>query len=213
MSFDEGVTAAMVADSLDSLGWRAQVLSPSIRPLDIGAAAIVGRARTVQFADAVDVDEAQPYAAAIAFIDSLKPGDVAIVATSDNLTTAYWGELFSAAALGRGAGGVVTDGCIRDVEKIAELGFPAFSAGYRPVDFRGRAGVVAVGARVRIGGVTIAQGDVVVADRDGVVIVPEDMLGKVTELANERSRAESTVLAELLGGDGLETVWRRHGVL
>ena len=102
MSFDEQVTTAMVSDSLDAAGRRGQVLPASIKPL-IPNSRIVGRARTVQFAPAGDVDPARPYDDAIDFIDSLGPGDVAVVATAMSTVTAFWGELFSAAAIGRGA--------------------------------------------------------------------------------------------------------------
>ncbi len=212
MSFVEQVTAAMVSDSLDATGRRSQVLPASIRPLVPGSR-IVGRVRTVQFALAGDVDPARPYDDAIDFIDSLGPGDVAVVATGASTVTAFWGELFSAAAIGRGAVGVVTDGYLRDSEKVAALRFPVFGAGHRPIDFRGRMRIVAVGGRVVIGDVAISDGDLLVADLDGVVIVPQEVEERVVELADARARAESTVLAELLAGDGLRTVWERHGVL
>ena len=212
MSFGEAVTSAMVADSLDVTGWRHQVLPAGITPLVEGTR-IVGRARTVQFAPAGSVDPDRPYDGAIDFIDSLRTGDIAVVATDAGSASAFWGELFSAAAIGRGAVGVVTDGYLRDTDKIIALGFPAFGAGRRPIDFRGRMRVVATAERVVIGGVGIDDGDLVIADSDGIVVVPADVEDRVVELADARARAESTVLGELLAGDGLRAVWERHGIL
>ncbi|MFI7687424.1 hypothetical protein ACIBQ6_00050 [Nonomuraea sp. NPDC049655] len=86
--------------------------------------------------------------------------------------SACWGELFSAAAKGRGAAGVVCDGYVRDRAKILDLDFPVFALGTRPVDYRARMRVAAVQEPVTCGGVLITPGDPVPAEDDGVVAVP-----------------------------------------
>ncbi|WP_206681717.1 RraA family protein [Actinomadura sp. J1-007] len=139
--------------------------------------------------------------------------EVAVVATGDSARSAFWGELFSAAAIGRGAAGIVTDGCLRDSPKIAALGFPAFARGRRPLDYRARMRVVARAQPVVLGGVTIRPGELVMADDDGVAVVPASVEEQVLARARARVETESTVLEELLAGDGLRTVWERHGVL
>jgi 4-hydroxy-4-methyl-2-oxoglutarate aldolase len=207
----EDVTAAQVSDSLDAAGVRDQVLDGAVRPLRPGMRA-VGRARTIQFAP-VEHDVADPYAEFIAFMDSVGPGDVAVVATGGQLRTAYWGELFSAAAKGRGAHGVVCDSYVRDVNKILALDFPVFAIGSRPIDYRARMRVVAVDEPVTCAGVRVAPGDLVVAEDDGVAVVPATVEEEVVQLANERAGKESTVLQELLDGASLGEVWARHGVL
>jgi 4-hydroxy-4-methyl-2-oxoglutarate aldolase len=205
------LTSAIVSDSLDSLGVRSQVMAPEIMPFAMGSRA-VGRARTIQFAP-TETDPEDPYDAAMRFIDGLGGGSVAVIATGADARTAYWGELFSAAAKGHGAVGAVCDGPVRDVAKIRALGFDVFAAGSRPVDFRGRMRVVATDEMVRCGGVLVAPGDLVVADDDGVVVVPAAVEAEVLARSVARAMAERSVLAELLDGASLREVWERWHVL
>lgn len=220
---DELLTTAMLSDSLDECGFRGQVLASRLAPLVAGSRAF-GRAATMRFeaapaegggADhlAAERDNVDPYGAAIDFISGLRAGELVVIATSESNASAFWGELFSAAARGVGAVGVVTDGNLRDSDKIASLGFPAFSRSSRPIDYRGRMAVSAVRVPVTIGGVAVADGDLVLADDDGVVIVPREREVEVLAAARRRAAGESTVLAELLAGDTLRTVWDRHGIL
>jgi 4-hydroxy-4-methyl-2-oxoglutarate aldolase len=209
---DEKLTSAMISDSLDAAGLRSQVLETRLAPLVPGSRAF-GRAWTVQFETSDDDNAADPYGAAIDYISAIRAGEVAVIATNESNESAFWGELFSAAAVGAGAAGVLTDGNLRDTDKIASLGFPAFSRSRRPVDYRARMRVTQTGGSVRIGGVTIATGDLVLADDDGVVVIPREREHEVLRLARERAVAESTVLAELLAGETLRAVWDRHGIL
>ncbi|WP_067480459.1 RraA family protein [Actinomadura hibisca] len=208
---DPRAAAAQVADSLDAAGARRQVLAAAIRPLREGMRA-VGRARTVQF---VPVERAgdDPYDDMIDFIDGVRPGEVVVVAAGGSARSACWGELFSAAALGRGAAGLVCDGYARDRAKVLELGFPVFARGTLPIDYRARMRVVAAQEPVECGGARVAPGDLVVAEDDGVVVVPAELEAEVVALANARVTTESDVLSELLGGASLREVWERHRVL
>jgi regulator of RNase E activity RraA len=209
---DERLTTAIMSDSLDAIGLREQVLQSRLAPLVAGSR-IIGRATTVQFAPSLVDDPDDPYRDAIDYIDSVGRGQVVVIATDESNDSAFWGELFSAAALGAGAAGVVTDGNLRDTDKIAALGFPAFSRSRRPIDYRARMQVVARDAAVTLGGVRIAPGDLVMADDDGVVVVPAERETEVLGLARERASRESTVLSELLSGQSLRAVWDRHRVL
>lgn len=205
------LTTSIVSDSLDAEGLRNQVLDRGLVPLEAGMRAI-GRAHTVQFAP-TETDAADPYADAMSFIDALTPGSIAVIATGPDDRTAYWGELFSAAAIGRGAVGTICDGPVRDTPKVRALGYPLFAVGARPVDFRARMRIVAAAQPVRCGGVVVAEGDLVVADADGVVVVPAAVEGAVLERAVARATAERSVLAELLAGARLREVWDRWHVL
>lgn len=209
---DALLTTAMMSDSLDEVGLRNQVLRDRLAPIVPGSRAF-GRAMTVQFAPALVADETDPYRAAIDFIQSIEAGAVIVVATDNNNDTAYWGELFSAAAIGVGAVGVVTDGNVRDSAKIARLGFPTFSRSRRPIDFRARLQIVATAQPVMVSGVRIDQGDLIIADDDGVVVVPQPREQEVLARARARAVRESTVLDELLAGQSISSVWERNGVL
>jgi regulator of RNase E activity RraA len=88
-----------------------------------------------------------------------------------------------------------------------------FAAGTRPIDYRARLEITGTDRPVTCGGVLVRPGDLVLADDDGVVVVPADVENDAVAAANERARRESTVLEELLGGATLESVWARYRVL
>jgi 4-hydroxy-4-methyl-2-oxoglutarate aldolase len=200
-----------LSDALDAAGWRDQVLSGAIHPLVKGMRAS-GRAATVAFGP-VDHDLDAPYDEMIAFIDGLERGAVVVAATGPSERSAFWGELFSTAAMARGAAGLVCDGYLRDTPGIERLGFAAFAPGSRPIDMRARMEVTTHGTVVKCGGVAVAPGDLVLADDDGVVVVPQDAEADVLARATEKAARESTVREELLAGATLREVWDRHRVL
>jgi regulator of RNase E activity RraA len=205
------VSTAQLSDALDAVGRRDQVMAGDIVALARGTRA-VGRAATVQFAP-VDHDVEEPYEQAIEFIDGLAAGAMAVIATGGARRSAFWGELFSAAAIGRGAAGVVCDSYVRDSPKVIALGFPAFALGTRPIDFRARMEITSLGEPVVCGGLQVRPGELVLADDDGVVVVPLDVEAQAVALANERAARETVVLDELKSGATLDSVWARHRVL
>lgn len=209
---DERVRSAMISDSLDVLGIRNNAMDIRVRALKPGMR-IVGVAATVEFLPDTQFDQHDPYSDAIDFLDTLAPGETAVVATGGQCLSAFWGELFSAAAKGRGATGVVTDGPLRDTDQIIDLGFAAFGQSSRPYDYKGRMRLSASRQQIICGGVTVNNGDGVIADSDGVVIVPAEHLLSVTELANARAAKEKDVLKDLLAGKSVREVWNAYGVL
>lgn len=209
---DSRVRSAMVSDALDSIGIRHQVLKAELKPLRSSMKA-VGLAATIEFVPDENYDPNDPYGAAIDFLDSLPEGSVAVVATHGEKRSAFWGELFSAAAKGRGAQGVICDGPLRDTEQIVQVGFSAFGSDTRPLDYKGRMKVKSSATPVSIGGVIVNPGDGVIADADGVVIVPKEHLAEVTRIAEARATAESTVLQDLLSGKSVRQVWDAYRVL
>jgi len=212
LEVDARVRSALVSDSLDLIGIRSNVMSRAVTPL-VSSMKIIGYASTIEFAEGKDFDPQDPYGPAIDFLDSLQSGDVAIVATGHSTQSAFWGELFSTAAKGRGSNGIVTDGPLRDTQEILPVGFSAFGVGTLPFDYKGRMKVSSVHSRVNCGGVEVNQGDLIVADNDGVAVVPASKIDEVITLANERARRESTVLKELLEGKSVRSVWDKHRVL
>lgn len=88
-----------------------------------------------------------------------------------------------------------------------------FAAGTRPIDFRARMEIGVTDEPVVCGGVRVHPGDLVLADDDGIVVVPRDVEDEATRGANQRATRETTVLEELLAGATLDAVWKRHGVL
>jgi regulator of RNase E activity RraA len=209
---DRRVRTAMVSDSLDVVGVRNNVMNSSIQALRPEMRA-VGFAATIEFEPSSEFDQRDPYGAAIDFLDRLNPGQLAVVATGGRDDSAFWGELFSAAAKGRGATGMVCDGPLRDTEAVVGLGFNVFGASNRPIDYKGRMRVASVGTIVICGGVEVHPGDAVIADADGVVVVPKIHIARVFELAIARAQSEKSVLKDLLAGKSVREVWDAYGVL
>jgi len=202
---------AVVADSLDELGYHNQAMNEYVRPL-FPECRFAGWARTISCADLYHVPE-DTYATEIAAVDSILTGEVVVVSTGGSKRNAPWGELLSTAARARGARGAVVDGLVRDVKKIEELGFPVFASGIKPVDSRGRGIVIDCNVRVDCGGVLVSPGDLVFADYDGVMVIPAEVLPDAIRLATEKVARENNTRDELLKGAYLRDVYEKYGVL
>ena len=126
---------------------------------------------------------------------------------------AVWGELFSNAARARGARGVLTDGCHRDTRMVLDLGFPVYSRGPRPVDISGRGTVISVGRPIEVAGVRVRPGDVVFAEVDGIVIVPEEVIEETVSRAFEKVAKEDGAREDLRADYLLSEVWSKYRVL
>ena len=202
---------AVVSDSLDQLGARHQAMREYLRPVH-KRCKFAGWARTISCSDVYHVLD-KPYEMEIEAVDSLLPGEVAVIGTQKSQRNAPWGELLSTAAKVRGARGAVVDGLIRDIEKIDELGFPVFAAGIKPVDSMGRGIVTSYNVPVECGDVLVKPGDLIFADYDGVVAIPSGMVKEVIEMASDKVQREDGSRAELMAGGYLRDVFRKYGVL
>ena len=208
---EKNLYTAVLADSLDEMGLREQAMRETIRPLSADLV-FAGWARTISCMDVYHTSP-NPYEIEIEAVDSLMPGEIAVVATGDSKRNAPWGELLSTAAVRRGARGAVIDGFVRDVKKIQTLGFPVFATGIKPVDSRGRGVVVDYNVPVGCGGVVVEPGDLVVADFDGVIIIPAAWVAEAVRLATDKVTRENHSRAELMDGKLLRDVYRKNGVL
>lgn len=205
--------SAVISDTLDSLGFTEQAMHPSLRPLDDGLV-LFGRARTGLYMEVHEATPGEnPYALEIALVDDLKPDEVAVLACPLGQRVAPWGELLTTAARARGAAGCVTDGLVRDVRLIREMGFPVFAGGIGPLDSKGRGTIMRIDVAVRCGGVMVRPGDWLFGDVDGVVVIPADAAARTAALALEKVAGENTVREELARGDSLADVFARHGIL
>lgn len=207
----ERLHPAVVSDCLDKVGIRDRVLAPRIRPLD-PASKLAGRARTVQCVrvDAVPSDPDDWYRGELEAVDSLRPGDVMVVSTCEG---SYWGELLATAATSRGAHGIVADAYARDTLRLIEMGFPTFVAGIQCTDSLGRMDVAAIGVEISCGDVTVAEGDLVLADHDGVVVVPAAVADDVITLAEAKIADENEMRKKLAAGMPVADAFRESGVL
>lgn len=154
---------------------------------------------------------ASDLAAAFKAIDVSRPGDVVVIDSHGSVNTAFWGENMTMSALNRGVVAAVIDGACRDVEEIRRLRFPVFSKGIVP-NVGAIAGYGDVNVPVQCAGVAVSPGDIVVADGNGVVVVPmaeaADILAKAQRLletehlVQDRIKAGATI-GELVDVDAI----------
>ena len=124
-----------------------------------------------------------------------EPGTVLVVAGAGESRTAVLGDLVAGELMRAGVIAVVTDGLIRDSRAVAELGLPVWARGVTPVASR-KEGVGNVGGGVDIGGVSVADGDLVVADADGVVVWSASSVPAYLQRADDKRRADEARAAK-----------------
>ena len=126
-------------------------------------------------------------------------GDVLVVHCSDYYEAGYWGDLMSLGAKTKGIAGLVIDACVRDADDIEAMNFPVFSRG---LCIRGTSSMESgtLNKSIVIGGVTINPGDIIVGDRDGVVVVPKELLAETIEKAKAREIREEAIREQLRQG-------------
>jgi 4-hydroxy-4-methyl-2-oxoglutarate aldolase len=204
--------SAVYSDVLDVAGLRKQTLEPGLNFIAGNTNVLIGWARTALSLPVTDIPE-RSYGGEIDFIDSLGIGDVVVLDCSRK-PVAAWGELFSTAALGRGARGAIVDGYIRDCSKINELkNFPVYGRGCRPTDSLGRVAISEYDIPVCVGGLTVNSGDLIIADSDGVTVVPAIVAAEIVEKACEKASTENSARDLLLNGGFLKEVWEKYRVL
>lgn len=129
-----------------------------------------------------------------------KPGDILVVDFKGMAEAGPWGDILTEAALQRGLGGLVIDGCVRDAPTIRALGFPVFCRGTSMKGTTKTQTTGDVNTPIVCGGVVVAPGDIIVADDDGVVVVPQAEAVVAMAKAIERERMEEDVRAKLRAG-------------
>jgi len=203
--------SAVVADVLDRLGVRSNVMAPRIRPLD-QQTRLAGFAATVHCVEVntTPADREDWYKGELEAVDALKPGDVMVVSTCRGC---YWGELLATAARYRGARGIVADAYTRDTLALIGMNFPTFVAGISPEDSLGRIEVDEVGVPIECGDVTVSPGDLLVGDHDGVVVIPSAIANEVVTLAEEKVSGENLVRQKLEDGMPVWEAFRTYGVI
>lgn len=207
--------SAVVCDALDQVGLFHQ--SPRVSlPLHTfsqkNTGLLAGRCKTTLWADMAHQDP-DPYALELQAVDSCRPDDVLIAAAGGSMRSGIWGELLTTAAKNRGCIGAIVDGAIRDVTKISAMEFPVYARGRCLYDSLNRQRVIDVDVTVEIDGVRFSSGDLVVADADGVVVIPQQVEEKVLELAFAKVLGENRVRDAIRGGMSAVEAYKTFGVL
>lgn len=174
---------------IDALGRRG-ALPHWIKPLS-RQSRFVGTALTVRTRP---VDNLAPYAA----LKFARPGDVLVVAVDASTTTSIIGDILLGMAKNAGIVACVTDGLVRDIEGINQVGIPMFAQGLSP-NSPFKDGPGEIGGLISLGGITIAAGDLLVGDIDGVAVVPRASIRAIgmelKAIADKEAKMEAAVKA------------------
>lgn len=170
-----------VSDALDQLGLEAGAVAQDL-PLHLGSGVFAGPAHVATIVDAPE-PSSERIPGYSDCIDAAPDGAVMVLAWAASVRVAVLGDSAATRAQRAGVAGVVVDGWIRDVEEIGRLGLPALARGTTPVSGRRRVRVSRDTTEVQIGGMTIRDGDWVVADANGVCVVPAERRDEVVALA------------------------------
>lgn len=184
-----------LSDALDKVGIRGAVIG--IRPM-FDCPKIVGRAVTIKITAAGMAKS--KYHLGVRAIEQASPGDVIIIDNRGDINNNCWGEILSMAAKMKGVSGVVVDGAVRDIDACKEFGFPVYAKGVVPITARGRVMEESFNEIIRIGDIQVRPGDIVVADVNGVVIIPVEKIDEVLEAAEDILKKEEAMVEELLKG-------------
>ena len=189
----EGLDTPGVSDAMDKLGLHGQALG--IMPLANYAEPIVGPAFTVKYVPASD-----PPGTVGDFIDDVAPGDVIVIDNDGRTDCTVWGDIMTQYAGLRGIAATVIDGVCRDVGKALGDDYPIFSTGRFMRPGKDRVQVESVNTTVAIGTVRVAARDIVVADANGVVIVPRGRARDVAATARRIEEVESRIREQIAQG-------------
>ena len=210
---------ALVGDILDQYGHYNQFLPPGLKPV-VTNMVIIGRAMPVLESDIGEriVKESgndkikQPFGLMFEALDDLKSDEVYICSGS-TASYALWGGLMSIRATKLNAAGAVLDGFVRDTDEIINLRFPTFSLGSYAADQGVRGKVIDYRVPIILGGVVVNPGDIVYGDRDGIIIVPQQLERTVFEGAIEKSRGEKLVKKALEEGMSTVNAFKKFGIM
>ncbi|HVU90572.1 MAG TPA: RraA family protein [Pirellulales bacterium] len=207
----ERIYSAVVADALDSLGFTHQSPRVELRPITTDMV-LVGRCKTTLWADMAHEDP-HPYELELQAVDDCQPDDVVIAAAGGSMRSGIWGELLSTAARNAGCVGAIVDGAVRDSRKMRDMSFPVFARGTCLYDSLNRQRVIDIDVPVEIDGVRICPGELVIADADGIVVIPRSAEEEVLARAWQKLDAENHTRDHIIAGMKATEAYRRFGVL
>lgn len=199
--FDK-LSTTNVSDAMDALGYKGTTYG--IRPMIEKWGKIVGPAVTVKMTAAGVVKG--KHHLGIKAIDAANPGDVIIIDNGGRLDTSCWGGILANGAKIKGISGVVIDGCCRDLDDCIDADFPVYARGTVVATARGRIQEESTNTMIQFGGVQVTPGDIVMGDRSGVVVIPQDHIDEILDKADELYAKEEAMINDIKNGQNIMDV-------
>lgn len=144
--------------------------------------------------------------------DALGPNDVIVIEARGESGSGTLGDILALRARALGAAGIVTDGGVRDYDAVAAVGIPVYTKGAHPAVLGRKHFPWEVGGTVACGGTTIVPGDIIVGDRDGVIVIPVDLLQEVIEGAEAAEVSDAWVAEQVANGHPIEGLFPMNEV-
>lgn len=194
-----------ISDALDKLKLKSGIVG--IRPT-YNCEKIVGFAVTIKITAAGETKSKSHLG--VDAIDIAGKNDVLVVDNGGRKDVSCWGEILSNAAKLKGIEGIVIDGAFRDLDVIKKIGFPVYARGVVPVTARGRIMQESVNSLIQCGGVQVRSRDLVIADENGVVVIPKEKIDEVYKVAIEFYKKENKMIEELRKGRSIVDVDKEY---
>jgi regulator of RNase E activity RraA/CMP-N-acetylneuraminic acid synthetase len=201
------LNSSMLSDLLDDLGFST-VVNGHLPNID--GAKIFGRAKTLKLRKLKEGESYKGIYNALNSYYTIVPNDIILV-ENEISDFAYFGELNANLAIRSGATGAIVAGMTRDSGDVKKLGFPVFAKGNKCIDVRGRATLDGINVPINIEGVNVLPGDLVFADNEGVVIIPQEIENKLLKMAIEVCMKEKSVLLDIANGIEVDELVKRNG--
>ncbi len=205
----ENCYSGAVNDVLRAMGYPNQTLPNTIRPIDLDSK-LTGPIYTVSGRYDETLDPHETLLQWTGLLSKAPEGSVVICQPNDN-TLAHMGELSTETLQLRGIRGYIVDGGCRDSGFISRIGFKVFCKYFTPVDIVGKWVADKFAEPIKIGQVAVETGDYVMADRDGVVIIPQVIVEEVVEKTEKVLQTESLVRKAILEGIDPQEAYLKYG--
>ncbi len=202
------MSSCLLSDLLDDLGYPNQVISGFKSNLE--HTRVLGRAKTLKLRKLNYGEDFKGIYDALKSYDTIIPGDFILV-ENEISEYAYFGELNANLAIRSGAVGAFIGGATRDEQQVMDMGFPVFSKGSNCQDVRKRATTESINRPINIGGVAIRPGDLVFADSEGTIIIPQSIESKIIELVIKRGHSENQILSDISNGMAIDAITEKYG--
>ncbi|MGG7036307.1 MAG: cytidylyltransferase domain-containing protein [Flavobacterium sp.] len=200
------LSSPILSDIFDDLGVENQII-PNYK-LNLEGKKILGRAKTLKIKKK-EGDNGSIYDALLTY-KTIVPNDI-IVVENEVPEFAYFGELNANLAIRAGAIGAIIGGNTRDNSEVKKLQFPVFSTGYNCQDIKHKGTVAHYNKKISINGVSIYPNDLIFADGEGIVVIPQKLENEILDRAKNILRKENSIVNEVAEGIDVSEIRNRHG--